>query len=120
MQELAAEALEQWFQGGRILLHALFFTARFAGLIVSRGGPAEADGGVVNLVAMEIELRQACGATDNQRQNTGGDGIERAQVPNFFSSGNAAEASDNVVRSPAGRFVDYDDTVHVEEVVGIR
>ena len=51
-------------------------------------------------------------APEDQRQNTSGDGIERAQVPNLFEARNAAEARDHIVRSPAGRFVDYDDTVH--------
>ena len=30
----------------------------------------------------------------------------------FFEARNAAGARDHIVRSPAGRFVDYDDTVH--------
>ena len=38
----------------------------------------------------------------------------------FFEARNAAEAGDHVVRSPAGRFVDYDGTVHEGNLRGYR
>ena len=37
----------------------------------------------------------------------------------FLEARNAAEARDHIVRSPAGRFVDYDDTVHEGEFPGV-
>ena len=86
---------------------------RLAGAVVGVGGPAEAHHALVDLVAARVELRQARGAPDHQRQHAGGDGVERSQVPDLLGPGDAAHLVHHVVRGPPFRFIDYDDSVQL-------
>ena len=71
------------------------------------------DDAFVNLVVAGVKLRQARGAADHQRENTGGSRIERAQVPDLARAGETAHFIDHVVRGPFARLVDYNDSVHI-------
>ena len=55
-----------------------------AGAIIGVGGPAEAHHAFVDLVAAGIELRQARGAADHQRQHAGGDGSSVPRWPTLL------------------------------------
>ena len=55
---------------------------------------------------------------DYQRQDAGGDGVERSKVAHFgfggagrLSSNDAAHLAHHIVRCPTLGFVDYDDSV---------
>ena len=84
LQKLAAETFERPFERGRIELRLGLLAGGLAGAVVGVGGPAEAHHALVDLVAAGVELRQPRGAAEHQRQHAGGDGIERAQVPDLL------------------------------------
>ena len=76
------------------------------------GGEAEADVAGVVLLGLAEELREARVFAEEQRENSGGHGVERAEVADGFFAGGAAHDGDYVVRGHAGGFVEYQKTVH--------
>ena len=86
--------------------------SRHARTIVAIRRKTEPDARLVNLFVAGVELRQARGPPDHQRQHAGRDGIERAQMPHFARSGDAPHAAHHVVGGPASRLVNDDDPVH--------
>jgi hypothetical protein len=61
---------------------------------------------------MNVELRQAREVAENNRENSGGRGIEGSEMADRALPQNSAHAIDHVVRGKAGRFIDDDDTIH--------
>jgi hypothetical protein len=76
------------------------------------GGDPERDGPAVLLALFLQEAQQSGGATQADEQDAGGVGIQRAGVTDPALAVHLAHAGDDVVRRPAGRFVDDDETVN--------
>ena len=74
--------------------------------VVGVGGEAEANHAFVSLLGMDVELRQAREVAEDNRQNSGGRGVEGSEMADRALPENSAHAIDHVVRSQAGRFID--------------
>jgi hypothetical protein len=80
--------------------------------VVSVRGEAEADGaGVVFFRGGEV-LREAGVFAEQQREDTRGHGVERAEMADGFFAGDAAETVDDVVAGDAGGFIYDEEAVH--------
>ena len=120
LQELAAELFEVRLEIGGLQANGALRAGRDTGAIISVGGPAEPDRALVNLVTPRIELGETRGAPDDERQDAGSDGIERAEMSDAPRIGDASHFGDYVVRGPLFRFVDYDDAVQGLRLRGLR
>ena len=76
------------------------------------GGEAEADVAGVVLFGLVEELGEAGVFAEEEREDSGGHGVERAEVADGFFSGGATDDGDDVVRGHAGGLVEYEETVH--------
>jgi len=74
--------------------------------IVGVGGETEAHCSGVALFGLPKVLRESRELAEDNRQNTGGHGIERAQMANGLFAGDAAHLRDHVVAGDACWFVD--------------
>ena len=85
---------------------------RFAVGIVGVGGKTEADRALVGLFGRGIELCQAGQIANDQRQDSGGQRVESAEMAHRALLQDAADAIDHVVRGQSGGLVDDEDGVH--------
>ena len=76
------------------------------------------DDAFVDFVVARVELGEARGPADYQRQNAGRHRVERAEVAYFFSSSEPADLVDDVMRGPAGRLIDDNGSIHLVTVTG--
>src|ERR1051325_9637577 len=95
----------------------MFGADRLAFSIVSVGGPAKMDDAFIALIRFVIELRQTGKAAENQWQDAGRRGIERAKMTYRFFAEDPAHARHNVMRSHSSRFVDDQYRVHLSNSV---
>src|SRR5882724_4881396 len=72
----------------------------------------------VDLVVAGVELGEAGGASDHQRQDTSRHRIESAEVAYFFGSSKPADLVDDVMRGPAGGLIDDYCSIHLVTVTG--
>ncbi len=70
------------------------------------GGEAEADGAFVGFFRGGEELGEAGVLAEQQRENTGGHGVERAEVADGAFAGGAADDVDYVVRGHSRGFIE--------------
>ena len=90
------------------------FSRGVAFSIVGVGGETEADGAFVGLFRGGVELGQAGEVAGDERKDTGGHGVEGAEVADGAFVKNAARAVNAVVRGESGGLVDDEDGVHSE------
>ena len=83
----------------------------FSLVVECRGRDAEHDLADVALFQVSGETQQPRRPTEPQDEHAGGGGIERASVTDAAFAKKVARLRDDVVRRPAGRFVDDDDAV---------
>jgi hypothetical protein len=76
------------------------------------GGEAEADVSGVVFFGLTKELGEAGVFAEEKGKDSGGHGVEGAEVAYGFLSGGAADDGDDIVRGEAGGFVEYEETVH--------
>jgi hypothetical protein len=69
------------------------------------------------LFSLAEELGQAGVFAKEQRQNTGGHGIKRSKMPDGALASGTSHDGDHVMRGEAGRFIEYEKTVHAEAIV---
>lgn len=84
--------------------------------VVGGGGEAEANYALVSFFGGGVELNQAGEAAEDERKNSGGEGIEGAEMSDGALAENAAHAVDDVMGGPTGGLIDDDDAVH-EKIV---
>ena len=92
--------------------HGLVRPQRITLRVVGVGGETEPNRSLVTLLRARVELRQAGEVAEHQRQHSGGQRIERAQVPYRTLRDDAAHAVDHVVRGQPRRFIDDEHAVH--------
>src|SRR5579871_639640 len=80
--------------------------------VIGVGGESETDARVVGLFGWPEKLSEARSAADEKRKNSGGHGIERAEVADFASAGQSAQPVHDIVRCHAGRLIDDDCSIH--------
>ncbi len=83
--------------------------------VVGVGGEAEADHAFVGFLGRGVELGQTGEAAGDEREHSGGEWIECAEVADGALAQNAAHAVDHVVGGPSGGLVDDDDAIHERE-----
>ncbi len=84
--------------------------------VIGIGGEAETHGSFVGFLGGCVELGKAGEITSNEGKDSGGHGIEGAEVSDGALAENAAGAVDYVVRGKSGGLVDDEDGVH--EMIG--
>ena len=77
--------------------------------VVSRRFDAEADGGAIDLRQVHQVFGDAGGLAEEDEQDAGGGGVERAGVADAALAGGAAHVAHDVERGLAGRLVDRQD-----------
>jgi hypothetical protein len=105
----------EWFDSGGYFLKCYFNflqgACRIAVSIIRVGGESKTDGSVVAFFGVFIELAQAGHFADDQREHTGGHGIEGTEVSDGTFAEDSAHASHDIVRGPTAWFVDDHHTV---------
>jgi hypothetical protein len=61
---------------------------------------------------MGVELRQAREVAEDNRQDSGGRGVEGSEMADRALTENSAHTIDHVVRREAGRLIDDYNTIH--------
>src|SRR5581483_10847239 len=84
------------------------------GAVIGVALGAEAQKGPVGLARVHEVFDDAGGASQADRQDAGGEGVERAGVADLLLAGAAAHEGDDVERSPAFGLVDVEDAVSAQ------
>ena len=108
-----AEGVEGAVERSRVERHRDGIGERGAFGVVGIRGETEAHLGLIDLVGLHQELREARGAVQHQGQHACRQRVQRPQMPNSLRGGDTPHFSDYVVRRPATWLVDDNDSVHL-------
>ncbi len=104
------EAADRGLQRGRVHLHRAGGQHR-AFAVAGAGALAQAQRGAVGLVGIQADLAELGGRTKTQRQQAGGQRVERAGVAGFLGAQQPFGLLQGVVAGPAQRLVEQQHTV---------
>src|SRR5205807_10276355 len=102
----AAEARRDIFNLSEAEAYGLGRTGGLAFGVVRLGGESEADHTFIGLFRCGVELREAGEAAGHQRQDAGGQRVERSEVADGALSEDAANTVDYVVRGQSRGLID--------------
>ena len=85
----------------------------FASGVLGIGGFAEFESSLVLLVFGHEQVLDTGGSSDDEHEEAGGDGVERAAVADFSLMEAAADEIDNIVGGTTGRFIDQEQAVEL-------
>ena len=112
MLDQAAKLYRQNLHFARIESDTLGRAARFPFCIVGIGSESEADHAFITFFRRAVKLGETRMVADHDGQDSGGQRIERAQMPDRALAQNAAHAIDHIMRGQSGGLIDDENTVH--------